>query len=71
MGYDLEEVRKEINTPKKSSSYELCEEIVKEIVHMQQYNNLSQQDLADKSGVKQQIDICFRYVGYIVPNTTD
>lgn len=53
MGYDLEEVRKEINTPKKSSSYELCEAIIKEIVHMRQYNNLSQQDLADKSGVKQ------------------
>lgn len=53
MGYDLEEVRKEINTPKKSSSYELCEAIIKEIVHMRQYNNLSQQDLADMSGVKQ------------------
>lgn len=53
MGYDLEEVRKEINTPKKSSSYELCEDIIKEITHMRQYNNLSQQDLADKSGVKQ------------------
>lgn len=53
MGYDLEEVRKEINTPKKSSSYELCEEIIKEITRMRQYNNLSQQDLADKSGVKQ------------------
>ena len=53
MGYDLEKVRKEINTPKKSSSYELCEDIIKEITHMRQYNNLSQQDLADKSGVKQ------------------
>ena len=53
IGYDLEEVRKEINTPKKSSSYELCEDIIKEITHMRQYNNLSQQDLADMSGVKQ------------------
>lgn len=53
MGYDLEEVRKEINTPKKSSSYELCEEIIKEIVHMRQYNNLSQNELADISGVRQ------------------
>ncbi len=53
MGYDLEEVRKEIHTPKKSTSYELCEDIIKEITHMRQYNNLSQQDLADKSGVKQ------------------
>ena len=53
MGYDLEEVRKKIHTPKKSTSYELCEEIIKEITHMRQYNNLSQQDLADMSGVKQ------------------
>jgi len=53
MGYDLEEVRKEINTPKKSSSYELCEEIIKEIVHMRKYNNLSQNELADISGVRQ------------------
>ena len=53
MGYDLEEVRKEINTPKKSSSYELCEEIIKEITHMRQYNNLSQNELADISGVRQ------------------
>lgn len=53
MGYDLEEVRKEINTTKKSSSYELCEAIIKEITHMRQYYNLTQQDLADKSGVKQ------------------
>ena len=53
MGYDLEEVRKEIHTPKKSTSYELCEDIIKEITHMRQYNNLSQQDLADMSGVKQ------------------
>ena len=53
MGYDLEKVRKDINTPKKSSSYELCEDIIKEITHMRQYNNLSQQDLADMSGVKQ------------------
>ena len=53
MGYDLEEVRKEIHTPKKSTSYELCEAIIKEITHMRQHNNLSQQDLADKSGVKQ------------------
>lgn len=53
IGHDLEEVRKETNTTKKSSSYELCEEIIKEITHMRQYNNLSQQDLADKSGVKQ------------------
>ncbi len=53
MGYDLEEVRKEINTPKKSSSYELCEEIIKEIVHMRQHNNLSQNELADMSGVRQ------------------
>lgn len=28
MGYDLEEVRKEIHTPKKSTSYELCEAII-------------------------------------------
>lgn len=53
MGYDLEKVRKEIHTPKKSTSYELCEDIIKEITHMRQYNNLSQQDLADMSGVKQ------------------
>ena len=53
MGYDLEEVRKEIHTPKKSTSYELCEDIIKEITHMRQYNSLSQQDLADMSGVKQ------------------
>ncbi len=53
MGYDLEEVRNEINTPKKSSSYELCEEIIKEIVHMRQHNNLSQNELADMSGVRQ------------------
>ena len=53
MGYDLEKVRKEINTPKKSSSYELCEEIIKEITHMRRYNNMSQQDLAKRSGVKQ------------------
>ena len=53
MGYDLEEVRKEINTPKKSSSYELCEEIIKEITHMRRYNTMSQQDLAKRSGVKQ------------------
>ncbi|MGM9684431.1 MAG: helix-turn-helix domain-containing protein [Eubacteriales bacterium] len=53
MGYDLEEVRKEINTPKKSSSYDLCEEIIKEITHMRRYNNMSQQDLAKRSGVKQ------------------
>jgi transcriptional regulator with XRE-family HTH domain len=53
MGYDLEEVRKEINTPKKSSSYELLEEIIKEIVHMRQHNNLSQNELADMSGVRQ------------------
>jgi transcriptional regulator with XRE-family HTH domain len=53
MGYDLEEVRKEINTPKISSSYELCEDIIKEIVHMRTYNNLSQNELADPSGVRQ------------------
>lgn len=53
MGYDLEEVRKDINTPKKSSSYELCEEIIKEIVHMRQHNNMSQNELADISGVRQ------------------
>lgn len=53
MGYDLEEVRKEINTPKKSSSYELCEAIIKEIVYMRQHNNLSQNELADISGVRQ------------------
>ena len=53
MGYNLDEVRKEIHTPKKSTSYELCEDIIKEITHMRQYNNLSQQDLADMSGVKQ------------------
>ena len=53
MGYDLEKVRKEINTPKKSSSYELCEDIIKEITHMRQYNNLSQNELADISGVRQ------------------
>ena len=53
MGYDLEKVRKEINTPKKSSSYELCEDIIKEITHMRRYNNMSQQDLAKRSGVKQ------------------
>ena len=53
MGYDLEKVRNEINTPKKSSSYELCEDIIKEITHMRQYNNLSQNELADISGVRQ------------------
>ena len=53
MVFDLEEVRKEIYSPKKSTSYELCEDIIKEITHMRQYNNLSQQDLADMSGVKQ------------------
>lgn len=53
MGYNLDEVRKEIHTPKKSTSYELREDIIKEITHMRQYNNLSQQDLADMSGVKQ------------------
>ena len=53
MGYNLDEVRKEIHTPKKSTSYELCEDIIKEITHMRQYNNLSQQDLEDMSGVKQ------------------
>lgn len=36
-----------------SSSYELCEDIIKEIVHMRQYNNLSQNELADISGVRQ------------------
>lgn len=53
MEYDLEEVRKEINTPKKGSSYELCEAIIKEIVHMRQHNNLSQNELADMSGARQ------------------
>ena len=55
MGYDLDEVRKEINTPKKSSSYELCEAITKEIACMRKYNHMSQQELADRSGVKQQM----------------
>lgn len=55
MGYDLEEVRKEINTPKKSSSYELCEAITQEIARMRKYNHMSQQELADRSGVKQQM----------------
>lgn len=53
MGYDLDEVGKEIHTPKKSSSYEMCEDIIKEIVRMRQFSNVSQNELADMSGVRQ------------------
>ena len=55
MGYNLEEVRKEIHAPKKSSSYEICETITQEIARMRKYNHMSQQELADRSGVKQQM----------------
>ena len=55
MGYDLEEVRKEIHAPKKSSSYEICEVITQEIARMRKFNHMSQQELADRSGVKQQM----------------
>ena len=55
MGYDLEEVRKEIHAPKKSSSYEICEVITQEIARMRKFNHMSQQELADRSGVKQQV----------------
>ena len=55
MGYDLEKVRKEIHAPKKSSSYEICEAITQEIARMRKYNHMSQQELADRSGVKQQM----------------
>ena len=49
MGYNLDEVRKEIHTPKKSTSYELCEDIIKEITHMRQYNNLILSISVDKN----------------------
>ena len=55
MGADLEKVRKEIHTPQKSSSYEICAAITQEIAHMRKYNHMSQKELADRSGVKQQM----------------
>ena len=51
--YD-DEVGSGVNTPrKKSSSYEICEDVIREIVHMRQYNNISQNELAAMRGVKQ------------------
>lgn len=44
-----------VNTHKKEFSYGLCENIIKEIVHMRKYNNLSQSELAIMSGVKQPV----------------
>lgn len=55
MGYNVEDVRRELLTPKKSSSYELCGDIINEIVRMRHYNNISQNDLAAMSGVRQPI----------------
>jgi len=55
MEYDPEEVRKKIHAPKKSSSYEICEAITQEIARIRKYNHMSQQEIADRSGVKQQM----------------
>lgn len=51
--YD-DEAGREVNAlRKKSSSYEICEDVIREIVHMRQYNNISQNELAAMSGVRQ------------------
>lgn len=46
-------VGKEIDTPKKSSSYEICEDIIDELIQMRHSNHISQYQLAARSGVKQ------------------
>lgn len=55
MGDDLEKVVEEIRAPKKSASYEICESITQEIANMRKCNHMSQRELADRSGVKQQM----------------
>ena len=50
---DPEMVGKEIDTPKKSSSYEICEDIIDELIQMRHSNHISQYQLAARSGVKQ------------------
>ena len=50
---DPEMVGKEIDTQKKSSSYEICEDIIDELIQMRHSNHISQYQLAARSGVKQ------------------
>lgn len=55
MKCDTEMVGKEIDTHKKSSSYELCEDIINELIEIRHNNHISQYQLAARSGVKQQM----------------
>ena len=52
---DSEMVGKEIDTHKKSASYELCEDIINELIEIRHNNHISQYQLAARSGVKQQM----------------
>ncbi len=52
---DPEMVRMEIDTHKKSASYELCENIINELIEIRHNNHISQYQLAARSGVKQQM----------------
>lgn len=52
---DPEMVGKEIDTYKKSSSYELCKDIIHELIEIRHNNHISQYQLAARSGVKQQM----------------
>ncbi|MBE6821452.1 MAG: helix-turn-helix transcriptional regulator [Ruminococcaceae bacterium] len=53
MKCDSEMIRKENAPPTKSSSYELCEDIINELIQMRHSNHISQYQLAARSGVKQ------------------
>ena len=55
MKCDPEVVGKEIDTHKKSASYELCEDIIHELIEIRHNNHISQYQLAARSGVKQQM----------------
>ena len=48
-------VGKENDTHKKSASYELCEDIINELIEIRHNNHISQHQLAARSGVKQQM----------------
>ena len=52
---DPEMVGKENDTHKKSASYELCEDIINELIEIRHNNHISQHQLAARSGVKQQM----------------
>lgn len=55
MKCDPEMVGKELDTHKKSASYELCEDIINELIEIRHNNHISQYQLAARSGVKQQM----------------